>query len=367
MKLTSFYVSPICSPTRASLMTGRYPIRAGIPGNIYGNKHGLAADQLNIATMLKSRGYATACIGKWMLGGGEFLPTRRGFDRFYGLKDNNRVSTVLFDQEQPGRRLAGEELTDRWTEEAIRFIEANKDRPFFLYLAHTAPHFPQIPHPRFRGKSQAGNYGDEIVGIDWSVGEVIKTLRRLEIEKNTLVIFTSDNGRTAQLTGEPGQPRKPKEHGPLRKEKGSCFEGGVRVPCIASWPGVIPAGSTSGEITSIMDLLPTCAALSGFVIPSGQKLDGGNILPILRGEKGAKSPYAQYYYYGNGRLQAVRSGKWKLHVAGVGRDDGALYDLEADLGETQDIRQTHPEVAARLRKLLDDARREVGEAAQDAK
>ena len=361
MKLTSFYVSPICSPTRASFMTGCYPIRVGIPGNVYGDKHGLAEDELTVAAMLKARGYATACIGKWMLGGGPFLPTRRGFDHFDGLKDNNRVSNRLYADDKQQGKVEQQDMTDRWTQRSIAWIKEHREGPFFLYLAHTAPHFPQVPHPRFAGKSQAGNYGDEIVGVDWSTGEVLKTLKDLGIEHSTLVVFTSDNGRTTQLTGTRGAARKPKEHGPLRGQKGQTFEGGVRVPCIASWPGVIPPGSISAEIASIMDLMPTFAALSGAAIPPGRITDGSDICPILRAGKGASSGYKQYYYYLGRDLQAVRAGRWKYHAPRRGLTKGGLFDLQADLGETRDVQGDHPEVVACLQKLLTDGGQRLGD------
>jgi arylsulfatase len=361
MKLTSFYVSPICSPTRASFMTGCYPIRVGIPGNIYGDGDGLAEGELTIAAMLKAQGYATACVGKWMLGGGKFLPTRRGFDHFCGLKDNNRVGNGLYVDDKQEGTVAQQDMTDRWTERAVAWIREHKDEPFFLYLSHTAPHYPQVPHPRFAGKSQAGNYGDEIVGIDWSTGEVMKALRELGIERDTLVVFTSDNGRTPQLTGEKGAPRKPKAHGPLRGQKGDTFEGGVRVPCIARWPGAVPAGKSSGEITSIMDLMPTFAVLSGATIPKQRITDGFDLGPILRGEAGAASPYKQYCYYLGRELQAVRAGKWKYHTPHRGIKEGGLFDLETDLGEAHDVQKDRPEVVERMQPLLATARAELGD------
>jgi arylsulfatase A len=395
MKLTDFYVAaPVCTPTRSALMTGCYPRRIGLHQHVLfpNSKKGLNPSEITLAELLKEQGYATTCIGKWHLGHQrKFLPTRQGFDSYYGIPFSNDMSLPAgmayakdaklpedFSDEQrkAGDRkknvvplMRGEEvieypadqntLTERYTEEAIRFITANKDRAFFLYLPHTMCHFPLHVSQRFKGTSGAGLFGDVIAGLDWSTGEILKTLQKLGIDHKTLVIYTSDNGPA------------PGSAGPLRGKKGSTWEGGMREPCIAWWPGKVPAGSVCSELATIMDLLPTFAGLAGAKVPADRVIDGKDIWPLLSGQDGAKTPHEAFFYHtAQGQLAAVRSGKWKLHVklpaSRTTRKKGektkaqpqpeppavALYDLQADIGEKNNVADQHGDVVERLKGLL---------------
>ena len=364
-KFTDFYVAaPVCSPSRAALLTGCYPIRTGVTSVLFPkNKNGLSHEKKTIAEVLKSRGYATACIGKWHLGTGtqtvtglpgnaEFMPTNRGFDQYLGIPYSNDMKPTplmrnLEVLEEPAKQAT---LTKRYTEEAVTFIRANKDRPFFLYLPHTMPHVPLAATDRFRGKSGRGLYGDVIEEIDWSTGEILKTLRTLGLDGKTLVIFTSDNGPWLSKGKHGGNSK------PLRDGKFTTWEGGFRMPCVMRWPGRIPAGRVCREMVLSMDLAPTIAAIAGGAFPKGYDLDGGNVLPILEGRPGAKTPHDAFFYFRGVRLEAVRSGTWKAIVY-QGAEKGQpgrpteLYDLATDISESRNVAKQHPDVVERLTAL----------------
>ncbi len=268
------------------------------------------------------------------------------------------------------------QLTRRYTERAVAFIEQNKDQPFFLYLPHTFPHMPLFASDAFNGQSERGLYGDVIMEIDWSTGQIFETLRRLGLDEHTLVVFTSDNGPWLVKGTNSGSA------GPLREGKGTTFEGGHRVPLLMRWPGKIPAGAVSPEIVTAMDLMPTIARLTGALLPEDHRFDGKDISPLMTGQPGAKTPHEAFFYYNGRQLQAVRSGRWKLHVPhryrsihgatlsspthpGAYVQDSiglALFDLETDLGETTDVAAQHPAIVERLLGLIDRARDDLGDA-----
>ena len=381
-KLTSFYVTAnVCTPSRSSLMTGSYPRRVGLGENekggwvlFPGNQEGLHPDEITVAEVLKAVGYKTAIVGKWHLGDQrEFLPTRQGFDSYFGIPFSNDMGhdsrkqpyrypplPLLRDElvleEEPDQRL----ITKRYTEEALSFIEANREGPFFLYLAHTMPHWPQYSSERFAGKSANGAWGDAVEEIDWSTGQIMAKLDELGIDDNTLVIFTSDNG---------GATRHGASNGPLRGGKGTTWEGGHRVCFVARWPGRIPAGTVSDELAVSVDILPTFAALAEGSVPTDRVLDGKDIRPLLFSEAPEPTPHVAYFYYFMTHLNAVRSGRWKLHVARMGgrypdyepNPLTELYDLHTDIGETRDVSAKYPQVVARLRALAEVARADLGD------
>jgi arylsulfatase A len=379
MRFTDFYSgASVCTPSRAALLTGCYPERVGNLGVLFPNRtQGLNPEETTIARMLKRKGYATACVGKWHLGHHKaFLPTSHGFDAYYGIPYSNDMgidkSMALADKvvwrkgitEETFRKGKGggpplmrdtkviecpadqNTLTKRYTEEAVKFIEANKDNPFFLYLPHTMPHIPLYATPEFEGRSDAGLYGDCIEEIDWSVGRILETLRRLGIDKNTFVAYSSDNGPW-KLKGNATDKVKGNKNRkiggsalPLKGYKFSKWEGGMRVPTVMWWPGRIPAGTECREITGTIDLLPTIAAISGAELPE-KKIDGKSIVPLLEGRENASTPHDAYFY----RTAAVRSGNWKLI-------NGGLYDLSKDISESNNVAKDNPEVVARLKALL---------------
>ncbi len=373
-KLTSYYAAPVCSPSRASLMTGCYPKRVGIPSVLFpGNAVGLHADETTIAEILKEKGYSTRCVGKWHLGDQpEFLPTRHGFDGYFGIPYSNDMGPAsdgarsdlgkplpdpakvraghppipLLRDEKVVERVRGAEqctIATRYTEDAVSFIKANAGRPFFLYLPHTAVHFPLYPAAAFQGKSKNGTYGDWVEEVDWSVGQVLDAIRAAKLAERTLVLFVSDNGGTGRGLNTP-----------LRGNKGSALEGGMRVPAIVWWPGTIPAGTSSGEITGMIDVLPTLAALSGGKLPD-RKLDGRDQRAVWTGKPDAKSAHEAFAYFHGNNLAAVRSGPWKLEVA-----SGKLYNLETDVGEKTDVAAQNPEAAAKLRAHADAFAADLG-------
>jgi arylsulfatase A len=368
MKFTDFYVAaPVCTPSRVALLTGQYPMRSGLTRVLFPtDKVGLMTDHRTIAEVLKARGYATQCIGKWHLGHlPEFLPTRHGFDHYFGIPYSNdmKPSPLMRDEKVVEEPAVQATLTERYTEEAVKFIRANKDRPFFLYLPHNMPHVPLAVSERFKGRSARGLYGDVIECIDWSTGEILGALRKLGLDRNTLVVYTSDNGPWLPK-GQMGGSALP-----LRDGKGTTWDGGMREPCVMRWPGRIPAGKVCSEMALTMDLLPTIAHLAGAPLPAEEKLDGRDIWPLMSGESGAKSPHEAFFYYNDKRLEAVRSGRWKLvFVAPPAAAEGEalkdrppeLYDLQADIGEKTNVAADHPDVVARLRALAQEGCKDIG-------
>ena len=395
VRFTDFYVAQaVCSASRAALLTGRYSNRVGILGALGpAAKNGIAAGELTLGEVFKSRGYATAVYGKWHLGDHDpYLPPDNGFDEYFGLPYSNDMWPRH--PENPrgypplplieGKRKVAEmpdqrNLTTWYTEHAVSFIQRNKAKPFFLYVPHSMPHVPLFVSDKFAGKSQRGLFGDVIQEIDWSVGQILDALKRNGLDDNTLVIFSSDNGPWLSYGDHAGSA------GPLREGKGTTFEGGVRVPAIFRWPGNIPAGSVCREPAMTIDILPTLAKLIGAELPKGLVLDGKDVWPLISGESGAKSPHEALYFYWNRELQAVRSGKWKLHFpheyraqtaitrSAKGGTPGqykqeriglALFDLENDVGESENVADRHPDVVRRLTELAEVARRDLGDEPQ---
>ncbi|MBT7981520.1 MAG: sulfatase [Akkermansiaceae bacterium] len=365
-KFTSFYsANSVCSPSRAALMTGSYPTRVSVPGVLFPRHEiGLNPDEVTIAEVLKGKGYATACIGKWHIGHKpKFLPTRQGFDSYFGIPYSNDMTidpeALLADninlrngftadrikKEKPKKNLVplmrNEEvieypcdqttLTKRYTEEAVKFISENKDSPFFLYLPHTMPHIPLFASEQFKGKSKRGLYGDTIEEIDWSVGQILKSIKETGIDQKTLVIYTSDNGPWKLDRGRGGSAY------PLRGYKFQTYEGGMRVPCIMRWPGKVPEGTSCDEVAASIDLMPTIAKLAGAKILKDRKIDGKDIWPLMSGTEGAVSPHDMYYYYKGNRLESARHGKWKIRRSGKKSQSVELYDLDSDISETKNL------------------------------
>jgi arylsulfatase len=394
MRFTNFYsAQAVSSASRAGILTGCYPNRIGFSGALGPNATvGIADSEETIGQVLKKQAYACSAIGKWHLGHlPQFLPLRHGFDEYYGLPYSNDMWP--FHPQNPraypplpmieGDKVVNpevtsadqEQITTQYTERAVRFIEKNKDKPFFLYLAHSMPHVPLHVSDKFKGKSEQGMYGDVMMEIDWSVGEIMKTLVKLGIDKNTLLIFTSDNGPWINYGNHAGST------GGLREAKGTIFEGGQRVPCLMRWPEKIPAGTICNRLASTIDLLPTIANLCGAPLPA-LKIDGVDIISLMLGNETAKPREYFLYYYDRNSLKAVRNDRYKLVLPHLGRtyvgflpgNDGqagqvnerhqenlALYDLIRDPGERYDVKSLYPEVMAELMKVVEAARIELGD------
>ncbi len=364
MRFTDFYCSAaVCSPSRAGLLTGRYHVRMGINTVFFPqSRDGLDTSEICVARLLKERGYATACIGKWHLGHlPQFLPMRHGFDQYFGLPySNDMFVEKRGDPSVPLMR--GEEiieqpvdqntLTRRYTEEAVRFIAEHREQPFFLYLPHSMPHVPLHVSEAFAGKSQGGLYGDVIEEIDWGINEILDALQKNNLNEDTLLIFTSDNGPWLVKGAHGGSA------GPLREGKGTTFEGGMRVPCIMRWPGHIEAGRVERCVASTLDFLPTFVHLAGGA-PSGDRvLDGEDISALLLGH--GRRAREEFHYFHQGQHQACRSGKWKLKRPFKGKIYGKpaehptlLFDLEADPGEQHNLAEAQPERVATMGKAMD--------------
>ena len=371
IRFDRFYAgASVCSPTRASCLTGRCNWRVNINTPLRADEGHLPQEEITLPEALKEKGYATGHFGKWHLGDHpDFMPTSQGFDHYFGIpysNDMNRKEVPL----PLVRDLAVVEdsvhrdttITARYTAEAERFIKANKDNPFFLYLPHTAVHGPLTPGAKFKGKSQDGPYGDWVQEIDWSMGKLFKVLEETGIDDNTLVLFTSDNGSAREKQGS---------NLPLRGRKGRTDEGGMRVPCIVRWPGKIPAGISSGALTCTMDLLPTMARLSGGKAPSDRVIDGKDIWPILSGKNVDADPRDAFFYYQMDQLQAVRSGDWKLFLAmdskkrNWGKPEGKkelkLFNLAKDIHEDTDVASANPKVVKQLLAYAEAARKDLGD------
>ena len=387
IRFTDFYMSaPVCSPSRASLLTGCYPKRIGFSkfarekGEYSivlfpGDRYGLNPDEITIAKLLKDQGYSTMLVGKWHCGDQpEFLPTKFGFDNYYGLPYSNdmginylgkeKIKHPWYDiltsfpplpliknteiiQQQPDQA----SLTERFVEEALRFIRSNKHKSFFLYLAHMYVHIPIYTPKSFLKKSKNDPYRAAVECIDWATDVIFNELKFCGIDDNTLVIFTSDNGGTSIMGGS---------NRPLRGFKGKCWEGGFRVPCIMRWPGKIKAGSVSDRIVTAMDLLPTIAKLAGTSIPDDRIIDGSNIESIIFDSPNSNYKEKPFFYYNGNNLYSVRNGDWKYFTHSVDYPE-ALYNLRDDISESIDLKDRYREIVKEMEKLLDKARYDMGD------
>jgi arylsulfatase A-like enzyme len=378
MRFTDYYsASPICTPSRAALLTGCYPGRVGF--DAFGKQQrawvlfpgfaeGLHPDERLLPELLKEKGYATAHVGKWHLGDQpRHLPTRHGFDSYFGVPYSNDMAIMPRRPNSPPMPLLRDEiviqeqpkqapLIERYTTEAVSFMRENRERPFFLYLGHLHVHLPHYVMEPFASDSRNGRYGAAVAAVDWSTGVIMAELERLGVAENTLVIFTSDNGSRARDEGG--------SNAPLRGTKGQTWEGGMRVPAIVRWPDVVPPDSVSGALVTALDFYPTLARIVGHDPATLPKHDGVDVLPVWRGD--AESPRDTFFYFKRRELQAVRSGPWKLrHAFGRGRESDPerleLYHLGEDIGESRDVAAEHPEVVERLTEKMAAIRGELGD------
>jgi arylsulfatase A-like enzyme len=380
IKLTSFYAAPVCSVSRAQLLTGCYGARISVPG-VYGpgSPQGLNPSETTIAEHLKKLGYATQCIGKWHVGDQpDFLPTKQGFDHYLGIPYSNDMQGKPLDSDERVVPLLRDDKVERllkdedqrdiveiYTQEAIQFIREKKDQPFFLYLPHTAIHTPIYESKKFSGTSQNGRVGDWIQEVDDSTGRILAVLKELKLEENTLVIFTSDNGHWESQGKDAGSA------GPLRGAKGSTWEGGIRVPTIARWTGKIPAGTGNDAVLGTIDLLPTLVSLAGGTVPAEPVLDGRDASAQFLG-KSKESPREAHYGFLQYQLQTVRQGPWKLALMPQNeamsrpvKEDAQgkqprLYNLDEEIGEKTDVSAKHPEVVAKLSALAETMNAQIG-------
>lgn len=388
----SHYYAPqaVCTASRAGLLTGCYPNRIGFSGAIdHTSNKGLNPQEETIAELLKARGYATAAFGKWHLGyQKEFLPPNHGFDSYYGIPYSHDMwpnHPVTKNYYPPLPLISGTsvietnpdqtQFTTRFTERTIEFIKQNRNKPFFAYLAHPLPHVPLAVSEKFKGKSRQGLYGDVMMELDWSIGQIRSTLKELGLDENTLLIVSSDNGPWLTYGNHAGSA------GAFREGKGTTFEGGQRVPCLMEWKGVIPAGLVCNSLTSGMDILPTIVEAVGAKMPT-HKIDGVSLLPILKGDLTAAPRETMLYYYRRNSLEAVRHGDWKLIFDHPGRSNegfspgadgkpgagtenfihrGGLYDLRRDPGERYNVAFENPEIVARLTRVAEEARNDLGD------
>jgi len=395
VRFTDFYVAQaVCSASRCALMSGCYNVRLGILGALGPKaKIGLNPAEFNMARLFKSKGYATAIFGKWHLGSlPQFMPLHQGFDQYAGLPYSNDMwprhpetpkaypDLPLYENDKVIETNPNmDKLSGFYTEHAVRFIQTNKDKPFFLYVPHSMPHVPLGAGPDFKGKSAFGLYGDVVSELDWSVGQILAAIKENNLDDNTLVLFASDNGPWTTYGDHAGSA------GPFREAKATSFEGGIREPFIARWPGHIPAGLLCKEPAMTIDLLPTFAKLINADLTPNKKIDGKDIWPLLT-QPNTKSPQEAYYIYWNEHLEAVRAGRYKLHFpheyretpkvratggiptkAGVGFQGHALFDLETDPGETTNIAAGHPDVVKQIEQLADEMRKDLGDSATKQK
>jgi len=390
MKFTDFYAQPLCGPSRTALLTGCYPIRVGEYGNLKRKFPYVHKEEILLPKMLQDAGYATGMIGKVDITNRksgfkkELNPVHRGFDFWYGVVGANdfiKTKGVYQNEVMIDDSMSLKILTQKYTEQALEFINRNKNQPFFLYFAHTMPHIDLAASEQFRGKSSRGLYGDVIEELDWSTGQIINHLKDLELDKNTILVFTSDNGpyflRQAVENGHAGSAL------PLRGSKGTTWEGGMRVPCVMWGPGYIPEGQVCSEISTTMDLLPTFIKMAGAKLPEDRTIDGRDISGLMTAEKGAKTPYDAFYYYMESELEAVRSGPWKLvlprehvkdrpwlgrstnyqkFIPGVfnGVPELQLYNLEQDISEKNNLAEENPEKVEQMMPLFEEAYEELG-------
>ena len=399
VRFTDFYARHKCSPARATLMSGAYNFRVGVGSIVYPHSSvGMCQETVTIPEMLKEKGYTSALVGKWHLGHAVgYLPMDQGFDSYFGVPGTNHGDAMnhglpVVDGFKPGGGWTMEDyeadvnkgthgrstvlmrddrviewptditqLTRRYTQESVQFIRKNKNKPFFLYIAHGTPHHPYTVDPSFRGKSAHGFYGDMIEEIDWSVGEVLKAVKENGLERKTIVAFTSDNGADAKADRHGNDEQG--SNLPLKGWKGSSDEGGVRVPFVGTWPGTLPEGKETGAMASLMDMLPTFAGLAGIEPKTPQKIDGKDIFPLMQCLPDAKSPHRYIFYAGNlAKITGARNDRFKL----TNRGKPALYDLRSDVGETKDVATEYPEVVQELEAAIEAFQKDLDEHSLDA-